>query len=199
MASDVTAFRSQWFGQRRRGSGSGASSAAARGPRVGPRTQTVRARRRRWLPAAARADPVGNLMPREHVANAGDAAVSTADHGEPLQRERRTRTVSQQMLKALKVAQHVAVDERDPDAGVHRETTVFPAERGGGRIGVEEPLQVGGGLHHVATVARRADASSLARERDDKPLAAARAQRTAESEAKERIVRSMAPPRRSFG
>ena len=73
--------------------------------------------------------------------NAGDAAISTADHRELFQRERRRRTGSQQMLKALKVARHVAVDERDPDAGVHRETTVFPAEHGGRRIGVEKPGQ----------------------------------------------------------
>jgi hypothetical protein len=44
------------------------------------------------------------------------------------------------VLEALKIARHVAVDERDPDAGVHREPTVFPAEHVGGRIGVEEPL-----------------------------------------------------------
>jgi hypothetical protein len=44
------------------------------------------------------------------------------------------------MLETFKVAGHVAVDECDPDTGVHREPTVFPAEHVGGRIGVEEPL-----------------------------------------------------------
>ena len=44
------------------------------------------------------------------------------------------------MLETFKVARHVAVDERDPNTGVHREPTVFPAEHVGGRIGVEEPL-----------------------------------------------------------
>ena len=70
----------------------------------------------------------------------GDAAAFAADHGEPFQREGRPGTVSQQTLETLKVARHVAVDERDPDAGVHRETTVFPAEHCGSRVGVEEPL-----------------------------------------------------------
>jgi len=36
---------------------------------------------------------------REHVADAGDAAVFAADHGEPLQREGRPGTVSQQVLE----------------------------------------------------------------------------------------------------
>jgi len=39
------------------------------------------------LPPASRADPVSRLVSREHVADAGDAAVFAADHGEPLQRE----------------------------------------------------------------------------------------------------------------
>ena len=96
--------------------------------------------RPRGLPPAPRADPVGRLVSREHVADAGDAAVFAADHGEPLQREGRPGTVSQQVLETLKIARHVAVDERDPDAGVHRKPTVLPGEHVGGRIGVEEPL-----------------------------------------------------------
>jgi hypothetical protein len=71
------------------------------------------------LPPASRADPVGRLVSGEHVADAGDAAVFAAHHGEPLQREGRPGTVSQQVLEALKIARHVAVDERDPDACVH--------------------------------------------------------------------------------
>jgi hypothetical protein len=35
------------------------------------------------LPPASRADPVGHLVSGEHVADAGDAAVFAADHGEP--------------------------------------------------------------------------------------------------------------------
>jgi len=92
------------------------------------------------LPPAPRADPVGRLVSGEHVADASDAAVFAAVHGEPFQREGRPGSVSQQMLETLKVARHVAIDERDPDASVHRETTVFPAEHCGGRVGVEEPL-----------------------------------------------------------
>jgi hypothetical protein len=83
--------------------------------------------RPRGLPPAPRANPVGCLVSREHVADATDAAVFAADHGEPFQREGRTGTVSQKMLETFKVARHVAVDERDPDAGVHREPTVLAA------------------------------------------------------------------------
>ena len=72
------------------------------------------------LPPASRADPVVRLVSGEHVADAGDATVFAADQGEPLQRERRPGTVSQQVLETLKIARHVAVDERDPDAGVNR-------------------------------------------------------------------------------
>ena len=42
---------------------------------VGPRP--------RGLAAAAGPDPVGGFVPREHVADADDAAVWAADHGEP--------------------------------------------------------------------------------------------------------------------
>jgi hypothetical protein len=58
---------------------------------VGPRP--------RGLPPAPRANPVGRLVSREHVADAGDAAFFAADHGEPFQREGRTSTVSQKMLE----------------------------------------------------------------------------------------------------
>jgi hypothetical protein len=44
------------------------------------------------------------------------------------------------VLKTLKIAGHVAVDERDPHARVNREPTVFSSDHGGGRVGVEEPL-----------------------------------------------------------
>jgi hypothetical protein len=77
---------------------------------------------------------------REHVADAGDAAVFAAHHGEPLQREGRPGTVSQQVLETLKIARHVAVQERDPDARVDRKPTVLPGKHVDGRISVEEPL-----------------------------------------------------------
>jgi D-amino-acid dehydrogenase len=44
---------------------------------------------------------------------------------------------------------------------------------------------MGGGLRHVPTVAGRAHPAALARERNDKPLAAARTERTTESEAED--------------
>jgi hypothetical protein len=96
--------------------------------------------RPRGLPPAPRADAVGRLVSGEHVADATDAAVFAADHGEPLQREGRPGTASQQVLETLKIARHVAVDERDPDACAHRKTTVLSSDHVGGRIGVEEPL-----------------------------------------------------------
>ena len=75
--------------------------------------------RPRGLPPAPRANPVGCLVSGEHVADAGDAAVFAAHHGEPFQREERPGTVSQQVLETFEVARHVAVDECNPDAGVH--------------------------------------------------------------------------------
>jgi hypothetical protein len=48
--------------------------------------QAVRAGPRGLAPAAG-ADPVGRFVSREHVADADDAAVGVADHGEPFERE----------------------------------------------------------------------------------------------------------------
>ena len=99
----------------------------------------VSARPRR-LPPAPRADPVGRLVSGQHAADATDAAIFTAPHGEPLQREARPGTVSQQMLERLTIDTQLETKERDPDAGVHREPTVFSSDHVGGHIGVEEPL-----------------------------------------------------------
>ena len=48
-------------------------------------------------------------MPGHHVADAGDAAVGVADHGEPFECEGGPGTVPQEMLERLKIARHVAV------------------------------------------------------------------------------------------
>ena len=74
--------------------------------------------RPRGLAAAAGADPVGRFVPGQHVTDAGDPAVWAADHGEPLEGEGGPGTVSQEMFQTLKIARHIAVDERDPDAGI---------------------------------------------------------------------------------
>jgi len=74
--------------------------------------------RPRGLSAAARSDPVGGFVSREHVADADDAAVGVADHGESFECEGRPGAVSEKMLKTLKIAGHIAVEERDPDARV---------------------------------------------------------------------------------
>jgi hypothetical protein len=56
--------------------------------------------RPRGLPPAPRADPFGrpkdDPASGQHIADAGDAAVFAAVHGEPFQREGRPGTVSQQ-------------------------------------------------------------------------------------------------------
>ncbi len=77
---------------------------------------TVNSRPRGLTPAAG-ADPVGRFVSREHVADADDAAVGVADHGEPFKREGRPGAVSEKVLKTLEIARHVAVDERDARGG----------------------------------------------------------------------------------
>jgi len=90
---------------------------------VGPRS--------RGLPPAARADPVGRFVSGENVADAGDAAVCTADHGEPLEREGRPGTGSEEMFQTLKIARHVAVDECDPEGGPFQPAGGRPTLLGG--------------------------------------------------------------------
>ena len=72
----------------------------------------------RGLPPTTPPDPVGRLVPREHVADSGCAAVWAANHGEPLKREWRPGTVSQQVFETLKITGHIAVGECDPDARI---------------------------------------------------------------------------------
>ena len=74
--------------------------------------------RPRGRAAATGSDPVGRLVSGEHVTDATDAAVWAADHGEPLECEGGPGTVSQQVFETPKIAGHIAVDERDPDARV---------------------------------------------------------------------------------
>ena len=59
------------------------------------------------LTPASRADPVGRLVSGEHVADAGDAAVCAADHGEPLEREGGAGAVSQQVFERLTLDTHL--------------------------------------------------------------------------------------------
>jgi len=84
--------------------------------------------RPRGLPPACRAHSVGRLVWGEHVADASDAAVFAAVHGEPFQHEGRTGTVSQQVLETFKVARYVAVDERNAHAGVRKQRIRFGTE-----------------------------------------------------------------------
>ena len=84
---------------------------------VGPRT-------RRFLWSAG-PDPVGRLMSRQHVADAGDAAVCAADHREPLQCEGGPGAIPQQVFETPKIARHIAIDERDPDAYIDRDPAVI--------------------------------------------------------------------------
>ena len=63
--------------------------------------------RPRGLSAAARPDPGGGFVPREHVADLGDRAVWGADHGEPLEREGGAGAVSEKVLKTLTLDTHL--------------------------------------------------------------------------------------------
>jgi hypothetical protein len=90
------------------------------------------------LSAAARADPVGCLVPREHVADFGDAAVWAASHGEPFHREEGPCTVSQQVFERLKIDTQLGATECDPDTGVDGKPAVLPGEHGGSRRSVEQ-------------------------------------------------------------
>jgi len=94
-------------------------------------------------------------MPGQHVADASDATVLVAGHGEPIERERRPGTIPQQVFKALdsrlwiqgseikvlKVARHVAVDERDSDAVIDWKPAGLAREHVGGGSGVEQPSE----------------------------------------------------------
>jgi hypothetical protein len=96
--------------------------------------------RPRGLAAAARPDPVGGFVSRQHVADSGCAAVWAADHGEPLKGERGPGAVSQQVFEAPKIARHVAVDECDPDTRIDGKPAVLPGEHVGGGVDVEQAL-----------------------------------------------------------
>ena len=51
-------------------------------------------------------------------ADSGCAAVWAANHGEPFESKGWPGKGSQQVLKTLKIARHVAVEERDPDTRI---------------------------------------------------------------------------------
>ena len=55
-----------------------------------------------------------NIDRGQRVADASDPAASTAAHGEPLEREGRTCTVSQEMFETLKIARHVYKGDDSP-------------------------------------------------------------------------------------
>jgi hypothetical protein len=54
-------------------------------------------------------DPVGGLVPWQHVADLSDAVGWAADQGESLQREGGAGAIPQQVLQTLKIAGHIAV------------------------------------------------------------------------------------------
>jgi hypothetical protein len=98
--------------------------------------------RPRGLPPTTPPDPVGRLVSREHGADADDAAVGVADHGEPFKREWRPGAVSEKVLENLKIAGHIAVDERDPDEKRPLKTRCSPrraCRRRPRRLGVGRP------------------------------------------------------------
>ena len=86
----------------------------------------------------ARADPVGGLVPREHVSDACNAGVGVTNDGEPLKGEGGPGARSQVMLENLKIARHIKVDERDADTRVDGKPAVLRGEHVGSRLGIEE-------------------------------------------------------------
>ena len=92
----------------------------------------------RGLSRAARADPVGGLVSRQHVADTGDAAAPVTGYRESLERKRRPGAIPQQVFEALKIARHVAVDHRDADACVYRKPAVLSGEHVGSRRSGEQ-------------------------------------------------------------
>ena len=77
--------------------------------------------------AAAGADPVGCFVSREHVADATDAAVWAADHGEPLECEGGPGTVPQQVFEGLTIDTQLETKERDPDEKRRLKTRCSPS------------------------------------------------------------------------
>ena len=59
--------------------------------------------RPRGLPPAPRANPVGRLVSREHVADAGDAAAPVTGYRESLERKRRPGAIPQQVLTSQRM------------------------------------------------------------------------------------------------
>ncbi len=92
----------------------------------------------RGLSRAARADPVGGLVPGEHVANASDAAACVVGYGQSLERKWRPGAVSQKVFQTPKIVRHIAVDEGDPHTRVDGKPAVPPPEHVGSRRSVEQ-------------------------------------------------------------
>ena len=63
--------------------------------------------RPRGLLATTPPDPVGCLVPGEHVTDLGDAPVWAADHGQSLECEGGPGAIPQQVLERSKIARHV--------------------------------------------------------------------------------------------
>jgi hypothetical protein len=90
------------------------------------------------LPAGA--DPLPALVAGQRGADAFGTAVAARLKGESLEREGRAGAGSQEVLKAPRVARHVAVEKADADARVDRKAAVLPGEHVGGGLGVEESV-----------------------------------------------------------
>ena len=73
------------------------------------------------------ARPSWRLYAAAARADSGCAAVWAADPGQPPKGERGPGAGSQQVFETLKVARHIAVDERDPDTRIDGKPAVLPA------------------------------------------------------------------------
>ena len=94
--------------------------------------------RPRGLPPTTPPDTVGRLVPREHVADFGDAAVWAASHGESLQCKGGPGKGAQQVFEVLPIDTQLETKERDPDTGVDGKPAVLPGEHVGCRRSVEQ-------------------------------------------------------------
>lgn len=65
----------------------------------------------------------------------------STSNGEPLKCKVLPGAIQQEVFSRVKTARHVAVDEPDPDACIHRRLPVFSSENLADRIGVDEPLR----------------------------------------------------------
>jgi len=94
--------------------------------------------RPRGLPPAPRANPVGRLVSREHVADVGDAAVLTAPDGEPLQQRAVGHSTAAGVPDSENSSARRGLLSEIRTKSVDGKPAVFPGEHVGCRRSVEQ-------------------------------------------------------------